>query len=285
MAQETKDDSAAVSTNEIERNSMTELNISGVAYIAAGNNQRLSPTDLGGVNYDTRERSTVNPIYGKDSQHQDSVMALTVHNPDNSQLHIDLTDYKVLSPGQTRDLRIALMETYQREASTGYGTDQLTQTAQYFKSIQWVVLKDADTLHDSAKLEQSFVNGELSGSFLRKTPEEQSKIFNQQHNELLESIDRALNKEIKMDNKPIDPIVESLSGQRLFDEVDVSRVQIMAPEKADPSKNPATPSPTTLNELLDGHKQQDQILSLVLQKQTELAQPNHPVVNNQQELG
>lgn len=171
---------------------LSETRVDGITYIAAGNNDVVSTADLGGTDYDTQQHSTVEAVYEKDRQHRNSVVGLKIHNPDNSQLQIDLHTYNSTGVSATRDARDALLLTYEREASTDYGTSILTQNAQYYKEMSWVTLKNTETMNDSSKLEASLIAGQLSGSFLRKSPEAQSEIFYQQHEMAQEAVNRAL---------------------------------------------------------------------------------------------
>jgi hypothetical protein len=161
--------------------------------INAGNYDAVNNTDLGGTDYDTSQHSSIEPIYEKDALNQPSVVALRIHNPDNSQLQINMHAYKSLGAGATRDLRNALLTTYEREAATDYGTSVLTQNAQYFKEVSWFS-KNHGTLNNPMLLEASMLAGQLSGSLLRKSNEEQSNILYQQHEAMQEAVYRALHK-------------------------------------------------------------------------------------------
>lgn len=215
----------------------TETIRNGTIYIAAGNGDAVSNIDLGAVSYDRSKHSTIEPVYDESSHHQ-LMIGLKIHNPDNSQLGIDLREYKIPGDSQTNDLRTALLETYQREVLTDRGTEILIQNAQYFKSVSWTI-KNADILNNPEKLESSLIAGELHGSFNRKPPEVQNQIFYQQHEAMQEATERALAKSAHANNH---------SEKKLL----------------------------TLQDLLDAHLPPDthhDVIKLLLEKQEALTQP------------
>lgn len=252
------------------------------------NGQTASLTQrLGGVEYDHKLHSSVEPVYEQTSLHH-TISGLIIHNPDQTQLRVDLSAYKGLGSGETRNLRNALLETYQREAQTEYGTSLLTESTQYIKSISWVTLKNSEVQNDASQLQASIRGGILQGSFLRKSQEAQSEIFYQQHEALLYAIDnasfRSLHSEHENLKKPsipnnhsgetlmnkhtTDPIERALSGNTLLSQTGISTARLIDQnENITPGDNPET-----LNDLLAGHHQQTEILKLMLQKQNESKQ-------------
>lgn len=225
-------------------NTPSTTNAHSTTYIPAGNNDVVNDTDLGGTDYDRSLHSTVEPIYEKDALNQTTVVALKIHNPDNTQIQINMYAYKSLGAGATRDLRNALLTTYEREAATDYGTSLLTQNAQYFKEVSWAP-KTYETLNDPTMLEASMLEGQLSGSLLRKSIEEQSNIFYQQHEAMQEAVNRAL--------------------------VNTAHIEFTADTKP----------PITLQDLLNKHisaDQRDKVLTLMLESQeasTQKTEINH----------
>lgn len=248
--------------------------------------QTLSLTQqLGGVEYDHKLHSSVEPIYERLSGHNNVISELIIRNPNESQLRIDLSTYKGLGSRETINLRNALVETYQREAQTEYGTSLLTETAQYIQKASWVTLKNSGIMNDASKLQMSLANGILQGSFLRKSKEAQSEIFYQQHEALLYAIDSAKPQSLHpesdvrtnlgitynnsgkahLNNQTLDPIERALSGNTLLSPAGIAQTYfIYTNENVTPNASSAT-----LNDLLSGHKQQKEILTLLLQKQNE----------------
>lgn len=166
-----------------------------VTYLAAGNSDVVTKADLGGINYNETLKSSVEPIFGKSVSNTNEVMTgLLIHNPDNSEIVVDMSQYQDNRNGvsTTKELRHALYEAYQREASTESGTSTFTQNAQYFRQVTWLSPHELDVSSNSPDVEQSLIRGELSGSMLNRSPEEQSALIYRQHDAMQESVNKAL---------------------------------------------------------------------------------------------
>lgn len=161
-----------------------------VTYIAAGNGDFVTQSDLGGAEYDKSLRSYVEPLLNPDTTaSKNNLIGLRIHNPDGTNLNVNMHQYTGTEAIATEKLRNALYEVYKREAETEYGTSVFTQNALYFKQISWMSPEEANNLLNETQ--QSLVKGELSGNVYDKTPENQNDVLYRQHNEMQEAVEKS----------------------------------------------------------------------------------------------
>lgn len=178
-----------------------------VTYIAAGNGDFVTQSDLGGAEYDKSLRSYVEPLLSPETAASKSnLIGLRIHNPDGTELIVNMHQYIGSEAIATDKLRNALHEVYKREADTEYGTSVFTQNSKYFKQISWLSPDEANSL--SNETQQSLIKGELSGNVYDKTPEIQNDVLYRQHNGMQQAVEKSatqlLNQNtIKPDAKPI----------------------------------------------------------------------------------